>query len=66
VAADKEAYIRLAVELARDPHLLAEMRAQVAARRDRLYRDTDVIAALEAFYAATVSGGHLAPHRGQP
>jgi predicted O-linked N-acetylglucosamine transferase (SPINDLY family) len=54
VAPDKEAYIRLAVELARDPHRLAETRNQIAARRDRLYRDSGFIAALEHFYTSLV------------
>jgi predicted O-linked N-acetylglucosamine transferase (SPINDLY family) len=63
VAGDKEAYIRLAVELGRDPALLAEMRSQVANRKDRLYRDKGFITALEDFYASLVSCDQLEPLR---
>ena len=65
VAADKDEYVRIAVRLAHDPHLLAEMRSEIAGRIDRLYRDTAFIGALEDFYAAQVRAHRRAPHPGE-
>jgi predicted O-linked N-acetylglucosamine transferase (SPINDLY family) len=65
VAADKDEYVRVAVQLARDPGLLAEMRSRVAERRGRLYRDSRFIEALEDFYAREV-GRSIALQRGRP
>ena len=64
VAADKDEYVRIAVRLAHDPHLLAEMRSEIAGRRDRLYRDTAFIGALEDFYAAQVRAHRRTLHPG--
>lgn len=65
VAADKDEYVRIAVRLAHDPHLLAEMRSEIAGRRDRLYRDTAFIGALEDFYAAQVRAHRRTLHPGE-
>jgi predicted O-linked N-acetylglucosamine transferase (SPINDLY family) len=62
LAADKDAYVRTAVRLAHDPALLAEMRSQVADRRNRLYRDRRFIEALEEFYAAQVRAHQRTPY----
>ncbi|HSV93012.1 MAG TPA: tetratricopeptide repeat protein, partial [Desulfobacterales bacterium] len=66
VAADKDEYIRVAVELAQDPGLLAEMRTLVAERKDRLVRDSSFSEALEDFLAREVSGRSTALQRGRP
>ena len=66
VAADKDGYVRVAVELAHDPGLLAEMRSRVAERRSRLYGDSRFIEALEDFYTGVVSGKSIAMRRRRP
>jgi predicted O-linked N-acetylglucosamine transferase (SPINDLY family) len=50
IAADKEAYIRLAVRLGTDPAFHAQVKNHIKDHKWVLYRDTRVIEALETFY----------------
>jgi predicted O-linked N-acetylglucosamine transferase (SPINDLY family) len=54
VAADKEAYIRIAAALGSDAGAREQARRLLAERRDRLYGDTRFMRALEDFLAAEV------------
>ena len=49
VAANLGDYVSIAVRLAGDPACRAALRQQIAARKDRLYRDRECIRGLEAF-----------------
>lgn len=54
IARDADAYVALAVQLARNPDLRVEVRRQVTANLARAYRDDEVIRALEDFLGGVV------------
>lgn len=56
VAGSVDAYVALAVRLAREPEFRAALKARVARDKHRLYRDRASIAALEGFIERAVRG----------
>ena len=50
-------YVAVAARLARDPSERAQLKAQIAAGKHKLYRDSSVIAALEEFLKMAVQPG---------
>lgn len=57
IARDKDDYVALAVRLGRDAAWRRDMAAKVATSRDRLYRDTAAVRALETLIEGWVNGG---------
>jgi predicted O-linked N-acetylglucosamine transferase (SPINDLY family) len=57
VTATDEAYVELAVRLARDARLWGEMNERLVAARPALYGDTQSVRALEAFIEHALSRG---------
>lgn len=54
VAQDEDRYVELALRAAGDPAFRAAWSADIAARRDRLYRDDAVVRGFERFFADAV------------
>jgi len=50
IAKDKSEYVRIVTRLRRDRAFYAQVRAQIAGNRDRIYNDKSCIRALEDFY----------------
>jgi predicted O-linked N-acetylglucosamine transferase (SPINDLY family) len=64
IADSLDGYVATAVRLARDPAWYAEVKARMAAGKDRVYRDETVITALQDFLdraARSPDGGAIAP-----
>ncbi|WP_299438936.1 tetratricopeptide repeat protein [uncultured Rhodospira sp.] len=55
IARDTDDYVTIAARLGRDPHERDHMRALVRERRDRLYKDTEAVRALEAVYVREIA-----------
>jgi protein O-GlcNAc transferase len=57
IAGSLDAYVDIAVRLARDPAWRAELRRAVAERKHLAFRDTDYVRGLEQFVAGAVAAG---------